>query len=126
MSPHEIQKPVFERQDERGIFQEVVNTGQWEALIVAHMEPDAVLGNHYHKKTVLFLYIVAGSARITTIHVETDERDVFTLQANQGVSLPPLQAHAIRFLEPSDVVILKSHAYDPDDPDTFPLTVPEG
>jgi quercetin dioxygenase-like cupin family protein len=120
---HEILTPSFERKDDRGTFQEVLNDGSWEALICGRMNPDAVLGNHYHKKTVIFFYLASGSARITTIHVEKEDKDVFFLKSGQGVILSTNESHAIRFIEESDFVMLKSLRYDPADPDTYPFPV---
>jgi dTDP-4-dehydrorhamnose 3,5-epimerase-like enzyme len=120
---HEILTPSFERKDDRGLFQEVLNDGGWEALICGRMNPDAVLGNHYHKKTLVFFYLSSGSARIATIHVETEEKDVFFLKSGQGVILSTNESHAIRFIEESDFIMLKSLRYDPADPDTYPFPV---
>ena len=81
---HEIIVPSFERSDERGTFQEVLNDGRWEALIRGSMKPGAVMGNHYHKHTLIFFYLTAGSATIKTVHVETGETDEFQLKSGAG------------------------------------------
>lgn len=120
---HEILTPSFERIDDRGIFREVLNDGTWEAMICGRMNTDAVIGNHYHKKTIIFFYIAGGSARIATIHVETEDKDVFLLKSGQGVILTTNESHAIRFLEESDFIMLKSLRYDPANPDTYPFPV---
>jgi quercetin dioxygenase-like cupin family protein len=120
---HEILTPSFERKDDRGIFLEILNDGSWEALIGGRMNSDAVIGNHYHKKTVIFFFLTSGSARIRTIHVETADKDDFLLQAGQGVILNTNESHAIRFIEESDFVMLKSLRYDPADPDTYRFPV---
>lgn len=120
---HEIVLPSFERTDERGLFREVLNDGEWQALICGRMSAGAVMGNHFHKKTVIFFYLTTGAARIKTIHVETSARDEFLLSANQGVLLRVNESHAISFLEESEFVMLKSLRYDPTDPDTFPFPV---
>ncbi|MGB6064390.1 MAG: hypothetical protein WBG50_06255 [Desulfomonilaceae bacterium] len=120
---HAILNPSFERIDDRGIFREVLNDGRWEALICGRMKPDAVMGNHYHKRTVIFFCLTMGSAKITTIHVETGEKDAFLLKSGQGVILNTNESHAIRFVEESDFVMLKSLRYDPADPDTYQYPV---
>jgi len=120
---HEICSPLYERCDERGSFVEVLNSGPWEALIRGSMNPDSVLGNHYHERTTIFFYLVKGSARIKTVHVETSVGDEFLLCCGQGVLLPTKESHAICFLEESEFVMLKSERYDPSDPDTFPFPV---
>jgi dTDP-4-dehydrorhamnose 3,5-epimerase-like enzyme len=120
---HEIILPAFERTDKRGLFREVLNDGQWEAFLFGHMNANAVMGNHYHKKTEVFFYLTRGAARIKTIHVETSQRDEFSLFANQAVLLHVNESHAINFLEESEFVMLKSLRYNPDDPDTYHFPV---
>lgn len=120
---HNTLKPSFERNDDRGFFQEIINEGHWENLIRGRMNPGAVIGNHYHKKTLIFFYLTCGSAQIKTINVETGLRDEFQLQANRGVLLNVNESHAIRFLEDSEFIMLKSLRYDSEDPDTYGFPV---
>jgi dTDP-4-dehydrorhamnose 3,5-epimerase-like enzyme len=120
---HEILVPGFVRTDERGMFVEVLNDGSWQALISGRMNRDAVMGNHYHRKTVVFFFLATGAARIKTVNVETAERDDFVLQGGQGVMLGVNESHSIRFQELSDFVMLKSRRYDPADPDTYHFPV---
>lgn len=121
--PHKILLTIFERNDQRGVFREILNEGQWEALIAGRMNPQAVIGNHYHKKTIIFFHISKGTASINTINVDTGRRDDFLLHSGQGVILPTHESHAIRFLEESDFIMLKSVKYDPADPDTFDFPI---
>ena len=120
---HEIVVPSFERSDERGVFQEVLNDGRWEALIHGSMQPGAVMGNHYHKHTAIFFYLTAGAATIKTVHVVTGENDEFQLKSGEGAILRINESHAIRFLKESEFIMLKSQKYDADDPDTYRFPV---
>lgn len=120
---HTILSLSFERVDDRGTFQEILNDGHWEALIRGRMNQNAVMGNHYHKKTVIFFHLTSGAVNIKTVHVETGARDEFRLGAGQGVMLGTDESHAIRFLEESEFIMLKSLRYDPSDPDTFRFPV---
>lgn len=120
---HQVLPLSFERVDDRGVFQEVLNEGHWEALLRGEMRTGAVMGNHYHRRTVIFFHLTRGAAQIKTVHVNTGERDEFTLGAGQGVLLRPEESHAIRFLEDSEFIMLKSVKYNPQDPDTFPFPV---
>lgn len=122
---HEPITPSFNRTDGRGTFQEILNGGHWEALIRGTMNPGAVMGNHYHKKTVIFFYLTSGSVQIKTIHVDTRQTDEFHLSGGQGVILRTDESHAIRFLEETDFIMLKSLKYDPQDPDTYAFPVEE-
>lgn len=120
---HDKISPSFERTDDRGLFQEILNDGHWENLIRGRMNPGAVIGNHYHKKTVVFFYLTRGSAQVKTVHVNTGAREDFPLQANQGILLKVNESHAIRFQEESEFIMLKSLRYDPADPDTYGFPV---
>lgn len=120
---HQIVGPSFERSDERGAFVEILNSGRWESAIMGRMRASAVMGQHYHRQATLFFYLANGQARISTVHVETAAKDQFVLSAKQGVFLPPMESHAIRFLEESDFVLLKTKAYDPANSDIVPFPV---
>ena len=120
-----IVEPGFVRTDERGSFVEILNEGHWENLICGRMNPGAVLGHHYHRKTTIFFFLQSGSARIRLIHVETRQTKEVSLKANQGIVLETNESHAIRFIESSDFLMLKSRRYDPEDPDTISYPVPD-
>ena len=120
---HEILQPSYVRNDARGTFREVLNDGHWQALLSGRMKTDAILGNHYHKKTVIFLCLTHGTALIKTVNVATGEKDTFQLSGGQGVMLAVNESHLIRFLEESEFIMLKSLPYDAADPDTFHFPV---
>lgn len=121
--PHVILGPTHERRDERGELCEVVNGFSAKALLAGRMNKGAVMGNHYHRRTRVFFFLQSGSADIRTVHAETGARDAFKLAAEQGVVLEPNESHAISFSAESEWLMLKSEAYDPADPDTYPLHV---
>ena len=121
--PHTIVVPGFERRDDRGVFREVVNGFDARTLVCGEMKAGAVLGNHYHRRTRVFFYLTHGQAQVRTLHVETGEKDLFSLGENQGVFFEINESHAVRFLRDGEFVMLKSLAYDPADPDTFPYPV---
>lgn len=121
--PHEVLQPGFERRDERGVFREVLNGFSAQTLLSGRMNAGAVMGNHYHKKTRVFFYLLRGEAKIETVNVETLARDAFGLSENQGVFLEPGESHAIRYVTDSEFLMLKSPAYDPADPDTYAYPV---
>ncbi len=121
--PHVILRPTFERRDERGFFQEIVNGFPFAAASRGRMSAGAVMGNHFHKKTRIFFFLTSGNARIKTVVVGTGATDEFRLSANEGVCLEPGESHAIRYEADSEFVMLKSLPYDPEDPDTYEFPV---
>jgi mannose-6-phosphate isomerase-like protein (cupin superfamily) len=121
--PHAIVVPGFERRDDRGIFREVVNNFDARTLVWGQMKAGAVLGNHFHRRTRVFFYLAHGEAQVRTLHVETGEKDLFSLRENEGVVFEVNESHAVRFLRDGEFAMLKSLAYDPADSDTFPHPV---
>jgi dTDP-4-dehydrorhamnose 3,5-epimerase-like enzyme len=121
--PHVILGPTHQRRDERGELREIVNGFPAKALLAGRMNAGAVMGNHYHRRTRVFFFLQSGSADIRTVHAETGARDAFKLAAEQGVVLEPNESHAISFSAESEWLMLKSEAYDPADPDTYPFPV---
>ena len=122
---HEILSPRFERRDGRGVFRELLNDFPAGTVACGQMVAGAVMGNHYHRKTRVFFYLLAGRAGIRTVDVETGATDAFLLGECQGVYLEPGESHAIRFLVDSEFLMLKSLPYDENDPDTFAYPVPD-
>ena len=122
---HEVVGPRFERRDHRGIFREILTGFPAGTVVCGRMSPGAVMGNHYHRRTRVFFYLLAGAADVRTVGVETGATERFELDANQGVFFEPGESHAIRFRKESEFLMLKSLPYDPTDPDTIEYPVPE-
>jgi quercetin dioxygenase-like cupin family protein len=122
---HEVLGPRFERRDGRGVFREVLTGFPAGTVVCGQMGAGAVMGNHYHRRTRVFFYLLAGRAGVRTLNVETGAADQFLLAENQGVMLEPGESHAIRFLVDSEFLMLKSLPYDPEDSDTIAYPVPE-
>ncbi len=123
--PHEILPPLFERRDDRGVFREVLAGFPAGTVVCGRMKAGAVMGNHYHRRTRVFFYLLAGEADVRTVDVESGAKEGFPLGENRGVFFEPGQSHAIRFGVDSEFLMLKSLPYDPADPDTIEFPVPE-
>ena len=119
-----IIKPSFIRKDERGTFVEILNEGPWETVTHGSMAKEAVMGNHYHERTVAFFYLTRGSAEIVLRNVAGGTEQRFRLKAGGGIYFYPYETHAIRYLESSDFIFLKSRRFSKADPDLIstPLT----
>jgi len=115
----------FIRRDDRGTFIDLVQGGRWETVITGRMNPGAVLGNHYHKRTEMFFFVTEGSCRVDIECVTTGRRWRVGVPTGHGGYLRPYQSHAIRFEAESAFILLKSRAYDPADPDTYEHPVPD-
>jgi len=123
--PHPILPPRFERRDDRGVFREILTGFPAGTVVCGRMNAGAVMGNHYHRRTRVFFYLLAGEADVRTVDVETGAKERFRLEENRGVYLEPGESHAIQFGEDSEFLMVKSLPYDPADPDTIAFLVPD-
>jgi dTDP-4-dehydrorhamnose 3,5-epimerase-like enzyme len=115
--------PRYIRTDKRGTFIEVLNGGRWESVIYGKMKRGSVLGNHYHKKTRIFFYLLKGNTTVDIVHVRTGRRKHAVLREHQGIMLEVNESHAIRFIKRSEFMMLKSLRYDQRAPDTYAFPV---
>jgi dTDP-4-dehydrorhamnose 3,5-epimerase-like enzyme len=122
---HDVVGPRFERRDSRGIFREILTGFPAGTVVCGRMNAGAMMGNHYHRRTRVFFYLLAGAADVRTVSVETGAKEKFSLLENQGVFFEPGESHAIKFREDSEFLMLKSLPYDPEDPDTIEYPVPD-
>jgi dTDP-4-dehydrorhamnose 3,5-epimerase-like enzyme len=121
--PIPIIRPTFTRQDPRGTLHEILNSGEWRSLVTGEMLTGAVMGNHYHKATLVFFFLLSGRARVITLDIHSGERQAFELAAMEGVIFPVDVTHSVTFTEHSQYLMLKSLPYDPQNPDTYPYPV---
>ena len=118
-----VEGPVFVRRDARGVFEELINTGHWESCIHGVMVAGSEIGHHYHAHTVVAYFLLAGRARITTLDVDTRERQQLEIAAGQGFVFRPSQARVVHHLEDARFLLLKAPAFDPNQPDLIAYRV---
>jgi dTDP-4-dehydrorhamnose 3,5-epimerase-like enzyme len=118
-----IIRPTFTRQDERGTLHEILNGGEWRSVVQGEMNVGAVMGNHYHQKTLVFFFLLSGHARVITLDIHSREREQFDLTAMEGVIFPVNVSHSVTFIEHGQYLMLKSLPYDPQNPDTYAYPV---
>ncbi len=116
---------AYVRQDQRGSLTEIINEGTWRSVLTGDMHAGAVIGDHYHKITDVYLHLLSGQATVHTRSVADGSCESFTIFAGQGVLLPAMESHHVRFTEASNFLLLKSQPFDPEHPDTYPLPVHE-
>jgi quercetin dioxygenase-like cupin family protein len=97
----ERRKPTF--QDARGVITDVLDGVRVECVTVLSTRKGAVRGNHYHKKTTQYLYVLAGRFRVFEQHAGGPvERRL--LKAGDLLITPPRVRHAILALEDGTLV----------------------
>ena len=90
--------------DRRGAIQPLVNGGFESAQLIT-CKKGAVRANHYHKSDWHYCYMVYGSMRYYTRPTGSTEDPVWMLvSAGQTIYTPPMEDHAMEFLEDSAFV----------------------
>ena len=113
---------VFTRHDKRGIFLEYFNskTG-WQSINGGFMKKGSIIGNHYHKKCLTMFFVMSGSAMIfyKNINSPRSKTKKFILSKSQGCIFKPYETHAVKFLEGSSFVLLKTRKFSEKNKDIF-------
>ena len=118
---------VFTRLDPRGLFVECISSPQsWKAINAGKMRKNAIMGNHYHKKTTVLFFLLSGTAQVAIkdVRQKNQTKQVFSLTANQGVIFSPYETHAITFTSAGQFILLKNRQFSEKNQDLFsaPLT----
>ena len=96
-------KPAFH--DNRGQITDIIQHTPFDSVTVITCFKGAVRGNHYHKESIQYTYVLSGRVRALTQPpdgtVETAE-----LLASDLLESPPLERHALQALEDSVLIII--------------------
>lgn len=114
-----VLESTFIRRDKRGVFVEILNKGIWKNISFGKMKKGAILGDHYHKKTDLFLFIINGRAQIDMVDIKSKKVETMVLKNNQGAFIKRGYFHKVKFLTDSIFIMSKSEKYNPKNPDTY-------
>ena len=117
-------EPAFS--DARGTITDILQDVPVTDVTIITTRADAVRGNHYHKHTQQYLYMVEGRMRLTTRLVGQDAGSVI-LEKGDLVLQEPNEQHAMRAIEDTTFLVLTSGPRGGADfeSDTFRLGVEE-
>jgi quercetin dioxygenase-like cupin family protein len=89
--------------DARGFIKDLL-VEPLDSVTVVVTEKGAVRGNHYHRLTHQWAYVVTGSLAIVTSEAGHVEEGV--LSAGELMLSPPMQSHAWKALERTIVIVM--------------------
>jgi len=116
-------KPAFK--DKRGLIIDILDGIPVECVTLLTSKRGAVRGNHYHKKTTQYAYVLEGKLRLWTQNPGRPVRSR-VIRAGDLIVTPPKERHAFEALEDS---VLLACAHGPRagrsyESDTFRLAEP--
>lgn len=89
--------------DDRGYIMDVL-VEPFDSATLVFTLPGSVRGNHYHRKTHQWTYVLSGSLAIVTSEAGKVEEGV--LSAGEMMLSPPMQSHAWKALEMTLALVL--------------------
>jgi quercetin dioxygenase-like cupin family protein len=119
----ERRKPVF--RDKRGVITDILQRIDIDSITVITSKKGAVRGNHFHKKTTQYAYVLEGKFRMFT-QEKNGEIAQNVVKEGDFITTPPWEKHAFMALEDSVLLACflgprRGHDYEDD---TYRLDVP--
>lgn len=113
--------------DNRGIFVEIIRLGTGGQISFSTTKPGVVRGNHFHTRKIERFSVIKGSALIQLRKMDSTELFEFHLDGENPayVDMPIWYTHNIKNTGNEDLytIFWINEFYNPNDPDTFFLTV---
>ena len=95
-------KSVFS--DDRGDIVDILEKEVTEHATLITSVKGAVRGNHYHKETFQFIYVLRGRINVLTKELESEVVSVI-IEAGDLAEHPPMEVHTMIALEDSEFMV---------------------
>ena len=126
-SKHYFPKMLTKHEDHRGHFVEIARLGIGGQMSFSTTLPGVTRGNHFHTRKIERFAVIKGKARIQLRRVGTNEVMNFDLDGENPsyVDMPIWHTHNITNTGDDELltVFWVDEPYDPEDPDTYYVTV---
>jgi len=87
--------------DGRGEIRDLLTHTAVDAVTLITCTKGAIRGNHYHKKTTQYDYVLSGVLKCVSKDMKTGKMTRTTLKAGDVAMHPPYEAHAFEAVVPS-------------------------
>jgi len=95
-------KSVFE--DERGQIIDILEKEIIEYVTLISSKKGSVRGNHYHKESTQYLFVLKGSLKLLT-QIPREKIESVLIKSGDLVFTPPMEAHTFIALEDSEFLV---------------------
>lgn len=96
-------KPAFS--DDRGDITDLVYKEDFDAVTLIYSKKGAVRGNHYHKETTQYSYILSGKIRAYSQKPSMDVESAILNTGDMMIS-NPFERHTLHAIEDSEILII--------------------
>lgn len=92
--------------DQRGIIKDIFYKENINHVAYISSKKNVIRGNHYHKKTTQFIYIISGSLYYWYKKLNSKKPSkVIKLVKGDMVKTPPYEIHALTFKESNEFIV---------------------
>lgn len=92
-------------EDERGKILDVLENEKIEYVTLITSKKGSVRGNHYHKESVQYAFVLKGRLKLIT-QMGEDPIETSIIEKGDLVFTPPMEKHTMVALEDSELLIL--------------------
>lgn len=100
-----IKKITKDFEDHRGVISDILVKEKIDYVTIIYNKKGAIRGNHYHKETIQFLYVLEGSILVAS-QKKGQEVEEKVLKEGSLLFNEARESHAIKSLEDSKLLIL--------------------
>jgi len=113
-------KPHLRLTDERGSFTSILNRGEWKEINWVESKQGAIRGNHYHKHTIEYIYLLSGEAEVR-LQPLNQAAQTLRILPGEGIFIHPFTYHTFIFSQDSTHLALLSEVFTDENPDLHVL-----
>lgn len=112
-------------QDERGEIRDIIEQIDFNGATIIESKKGSIRGNHYHKKTIQYIFVLSGKLKAKSKKVDESMVEV-VVEPGDLISHEQLEAHCFEAIEDSLFLVLSSGLRTGKDyeKDTYRLNVP--
>jgi quercetin dioxygenase-like cupin family protein len=93
-------------EDERGYIQDLVTNQKIDAVTIVTMRKGSQRGNHYHKLTTQWTYVLSGSVKLASSEVDSEKIDFEILMAGDLALSAPSVSHGLLAMDDAEILII--------------------
>lgn len=101
----ELVKIKAAHEDARGSITDLVANGKFDSATIVNFKKGAIRGNHYHKATTQWNYVLSGEIQLVT-QFEGKEKVEVVLKKGDMARISENEIHALKALSDSELLVV--------------------
>lgn len=82
---------------------------------------NTIRGNHFHKETEEYFYIIKGKVNVTITNINSKEKKIFNVESGDYFHVYPYNLHVLKFIEDTQIMSFYSKEFDPNHTDIYKI-----